>query len=174
MKPKQATSEPTKRQRFELDIVAALETGLDCSTSDAQSILEASGAFYVAQGWAGGASPADVAAKIIASGSSGPSSTPAQAFANACITAGFTFNIKGANVVSVSKSFEPGDNAAFVSCDMIAPGLLDMVPLRGGSVWGTDGAGIGGMIARKNGSFTLNKSGTGAGSFLRDLSKLVQ
>ena len=69
MKPKQATSELTKRQRFELDIVAALETGLDCSTSDAQSILEASGAFYVAQGWAGGASPADVAAKIIASGS---------------------------------------------------------------------------------------------------------
>lgn len=74
---------------------------------------------------------------------------------------GFSVTIKSESVVSVSKEFTPGDMDAFSGCDCFGPMLLEMVPLKGGSVWGTDGASVGGYAAVKQGRYTLNKSGSG-------------
>lgn len=86
------------------------------------------------------------------------SCTPAE-FANACRTEGFTWSARG-SVVTVRTSFQPGDNAGFVNADMTGPILLSSVPTTAaGSTWGTDGGGVGGMVAVQKGHYTLNKSG---------------
>ena len=85
----------------------------------------------------------------------------ALAFHNACKNAGFTWAVSGSSVVRVMQNFTPGDTNAFVACDMAYGDLLALVPLKGGSIWGTDGGSIGGHVAIKNGQFTMNKSGTG-------------
>ncbi len=72
---------------------------------------------------------------------------------------------------AVEKSFTPGDVQAFVTCDMDAPFLLALAPLRGGSVWGTDGGSVGGYSAVKHGQYVLNKAGQGA-RFVAALAKL--
>jgi hypothetical protein len=38
-------------------------------------------------------------------------------------------------------------------------GILSMVKARGGSMWGTDGSGVGGYSAMLHGCFTMNISG---------------
>lgn len=82
-------------------------------------------------------------------------------FLHAASTHGFSVAIKSDSVVSISKAFAPGDLAAFSACDCYGTLLLDMVPLKGGSVWGTDGGSVGGHAAVKSGRYTLNKSGSG-------------
>jgi hypothetical protein len=49
--------------------------------------------------------------------------------------------------------------------------VLDLAPLKGGSVWGTDGGSIGGAVALQNGQFVMNKSGSGGVRFMRELRK---
>lgn len=73
----------------------------------------------------------------------------------------FTLSINEDNtVLTVSKSFQKGDNDAFVNCDVVAPHILALCPsTQPGSVWGTDGGSVGGHTALINGSFRLNKSG---------------
>lgn len=92
-----------------------------------------------------------------------PNKTQAEvaAFIAACNQHGFNYEVSN-NVVRISKRFTPGDLAAFSDCDMIASRVLDLAPLRGGSVWGTDGGSVGGHVAVKNGHFVMNKSGSGA------------
>lgn len=85
----------------------------------------------------------------------------AKRFVLACQAAGFSWETKG-TIVRVKKKIAIGDREAFISCDMDAPGLLSLVPGKGGSVWGTDGGSIGGMVALKTGDFVLNKSGVGS------------
>jgi hypothetical protein len=80
-------------------------------------------------------------------------------FLHAAQEAGFTVIVKNPTVVAVSRTFTPGDTNAYVDCDMLAPGILGMLGARGGSMWGSDGAGVGGMIAINSGRFTLNVSG---------------
>lgn len=96
----------------------------------------------------------------------------AQKFVDACKAAGFVPVIASDSVVRVVKRFAAGDTDAFVTCDMQGPGLLGLVPLRGGSVWGTDGGGMGGHAAINQGQYTLNKSGTGK-RFIAALRSLV-
>ena len=74
---------------------------------------------------------------------------------------GFNIVVVSPSVVRITKSFIPGERHAFAHCDMMAGSILDLAPLKGGSVWGTDGGSIGGSIALKTGSFVMNKSGTG-------------
>ena len=82
-------------------------------------------------------------------------------FANKCKELGFTFTV-GKFIVSVHKSFPAGDLNAFVECDMTGPFLLmRLKQTEPGSVWGTDGGGVGGQVAVNNGRYTLNKSGIG-------------
>lgn len=91
------------------------------------------------------------------------------AFIEACQKHGFSFEVNG-SIVRIKKSFIPGDSESFVNCDMFAGSVLSLAPLRGGSVWGTDGGSVGGMVALKNGEFCMNKSGEGS-RFLKALAK---
>ena len=94
--------------------------------------------------------------------------TEVAAFVTACTNHGFDYEVSN-GIVRVSKRFAPGDLKAFAECDAVASCILDLVPLRGGSVWGTDGGSVGGHAAVKSGFFRMNKSGSGA-RFLAALS----
>jgi len=72
---------------------------------------------------------------------------------------GFSVTVKNPSVVCVHRTFTPGDDRAFVDCDMTAPGLLWRLGAKGGSMWGTDGGSIGGAVALRSGRFSLNVSG---------------
>lgn len=85
----------------------------------------------------------------------------AKLFLNTCKRLGWIPTVKSSNVVCIAKSFAPGDTQAFVDCDAQAYDILGMAPLKGGSVWGTDGGSVGGYVAVRNGQYVLNKSGTG-------------
>ena len=82
---------------------------------------------------------------------------------------GFTLEVLP-NVVRVHRTFQPGDCDAFTYCDSMAYEVLSLCPLRGGSIWGTDGGSVGGAVALRSGRFTLNKSGDGS-NFLKALKK---
>lgn len=90
----------------------------------------------------------------------------AEAFVKACRDAGWQISVDsgcprspGSNVVSITKHFAPNDSAAFVACDGEYYGLLSMLKARGGSMWGTDGSGVGGHSAMVHGCFTMKVSG---------------
>lgn len=85
----------------------------------------------------------------------------AKLFLNTCKRLGWIPILKSPSVVCIAKSFTPGDSQAFVDCDAQAYDILDIAPLKGGSVWGTDGGSVGGYVAVINGQYVLNKSGTG-------------
>ena len=98
----------------------------------------------------------------------------AQKFVDACQKAGFKIVVKGAHVIAVEKYFSANDKTAFASCDMEGPQLLSMVPLRGGSVWGTDGGGVGGHVALTRGFYVLNKSGSTGVKFVAEVAKILK
>lgn len=83
------------------------------------------------------------------------------------------FNIVATSdtIIRITRKFEVGDRQAFCECDMMASSVLDLAPLKGGSVWGTDGGSIGGAVALQNGQFVMNKSGSGGVRFMRELRK---
>lgn len=87
--------------------------------------------------------------------------TIAADFVAAARKAGYTVRIDG-TIVSITKHFAANDRAAFVECDSEYYGILSMVPARGGSMWGTDGGGVGGYSAMLHGCFTMKQSGVGA------------
>jgi hypothetical protein len=97
----------------------------------------------------------------------------AKAFLDACSCKGFRVEVQD-NVVTVLKNFEPGSLEEFARCDFEAPLLLMMVPLSGGSIWGTDGASVGGWSAVQDGKFKLHKSGYRAKRFINALMALVK
>lgn len=82
-----------------------------------------------------------------------------QSFVSRVRAAGFDLSAHGC-IVTVSRTFAPGDREAFVDCDMFAGSYLAELPAtQPGSTWGTDGGSIGGAVAIKSGKFTLNRSG---------------
>lgn len=99
------------------------------------------------------------------------SDVAARNFLDAAKAAGFTvFVTRG--IVRIRATFKPNDKDAFTKLDMSYGSVLALAPLKGGSVWGTDGGGVGGAAALWEGVFTMNKSGTGA-RFLASLNKLI-
>lgn len=61
----------------------------------------------------------------------------------------------------------------FITADMEYYSILGLLPYTSaGSIWGTDGGGIGAISAMNNGVFTMNKSG-GSKRVLSALSKLI-
>ncbi len=87
-----------------------------------------------------------------------PSET-AQSIIEAANRLGFDLSVSGC-VLTITKQFSPGSNDGFVECDMTYYDVLGLLPqTAAGSVWGTDGGGIGGMVALKSGHFKMNKSG---------------
>lgn len=83
------------------------------------------------------------------------------------------FNIDASSdtIIRITRKFRAGDRQIFCECDMTANSVLDLAPLKDGSVWGTDGGSIGGAIALQNGQFIMFKSGSGGVRFMRELRK---
>ena len=76
-------------------------------------------------------------------------------------------------ILTIRKSFTPGDMDAFVEADGTYYDVIGRLPrTTSGSDWGTDGSGIGGHVAVKSGSFVYNRSG-GSKRVLKQLAKLV-
>ena len=94
-------------------------------------------------------------------------------FISECHNNGFTWSIACGSVVRISKIFTPGDKDTFTACDMLAGSVLAFAPLKGGSVWGTDGGSVGGHVALTRGEFVMNKSGDGK-RFIAVLRKTAQ
>ena len=87
------------------------------------------------------------------------SKTQAQDFIKAVKEAGWEISRVGNTIVTISKTIGVQNNSDFCQADSEYYGLLAMIPGKGGSIWGTDGGGIGALSAMKNGVFTMNKSG---------------
>lgn len=84
----------------------------------------------------------------------------AHEFVTRANAAGFIVRVGDSkSVVSLDRPFAPGDKQAFFEADDRAPGLLNALGARGGSMWGTTGASVGGHSALTRGLYTLNQSG---------------
>lgn len=76
-----------------------------------------------------------------------------------CERYGWTFSVRG-SIFEIQKQIPVNDNDAFVRADMEYYSILELLPsTSAGSVWGTDGGGIGALSAMKNGRFVMKKSG---------------
>lgn len=95
-----------------------------------------------------------------------------QAFVDACKEHGFTWEIVSPTILRVSGKCGVNNLDRFQNLDMHAANILRMVPLKGGSMWGTDGGSVGGASALRTGYYTLSRSGQGAKRFLAALAKV--
>ena len=84
--------------------------------------------------------------------------TAAANFAAAARDAGWVISTRD-NVVTITKHFTPNSREEFVKLDGEYYGILSLVKARGGSMWGTDGSGVGGYSAMMHGVFTMSISG---------------
>lgn len=97
--------------------------------------------------------------------------TPAQAMYQAARELGVGIGIRGTCVTIVTR-FPVGDKKRFCELDMLASNVLDAMPARGGSTWGTDGGSIGGAVALQDGIFRMNRTGYGK-RHLAELAKMI-
>jgi hypothetical protein len=76
-------------------------------------------------------------------------------------------------ILEIEKSIVPGDNDSFVTADMEYYSILGLLPSTSpGSIWGTDGGGIGALSAMNSGRFVMKKSG-GSKMVLKALEKML-
>lgn len=84
---------------------------------------------------------------------------------------GWTVHVRG-SILTITKRITPGSNDSFAQADGEYYDILGRLPTTSpGSIWGTDGGGIGGMTAMNTGVFTMHKSG-GSKAVLKQLVKL--
>jgi hypothetical protein len=70
---------------------------------------------------------------------------------------GWNYTVRG-SILTITKAISGDDE--FVTADMEYGSILDALPsTTAGSVWGTDGGGIGALSAIDSGLFKMNKSG---------------
>lgn len=70
---------------------------------------------------------------------------------------GWTLEVRG-SILTIKKQISGREQ--FVTADMEYYSILGLLPsTSAGSVWGTDGGGIGAISAMNTGVFTMNKSG---------------
>jgi len=81
----------------------------------------------------------------------------ASRFVAHCKACGITIE-RATHILTLSKRIPVGDRAAFADAESDCSIIYDL-PGGCGSVWGTDGASIGGMTALNTGRFSLNRSG---------------
>jgi hypothetical protein len=95
----------------------------------------------------------------------------AQEFVKAASDLGWNISIRG-SVVTITKNISGIDE--FVKADSEYYWILEKLPsTSAGSIWGTDGGGVGAISAMKTGVFRMNKSG-GSKLVIRFLSKLLK
>jgi len=64
------------------------------------------------------------------------------------------------SVLSISKNITPGNKEDFCKADSEYGSIFALMPRTSqGSVWGTDGGGIGSMVAMNSGRMVMNMSG---------------
>ena len=85
---------------------------------------------------------------------------------------GWTLDRCEPGLVEIYKTFTPNDREAFSRCDSEGYALMDLVPLRGGSIWGTDGGSVGGAVGLKEGWYRLKKSGYTGVKFIKAVNAL--
>lgn len=93
-------------------------------------------------------------------------------FLAACEADGWTPSLGATgSIVRITARFTPGSLEKFANLDMSYWGILSRVPQTGaGSMWGTDGGGVGAVEALRTGRFTMNVSGVSK-RFLNQLAK---
>lgn len=84
---------------------------------------------------------------------------------------GWAIVVRG-SILTIVKSITPGSNDSFAKADGEYYDILGRLPSTSpGSMWGTDGGGIGALTAMNTGTFTMHKSG-GSKLVLKALRKL--
>lgn len=101
----------------------------------------------------------------------------AQNFVAACKEYGFSWEFghvytETCTRVTIRKDIVIGDKASFCDADMSYYSIFQHATGKGGSVWGTDGGSIGGMVAMNSGKFVMHKSGLNK-SFVKALAALA-
>ena len=92
----------------------------------------------------------------------------AEKFVALCREYGWEWEIRGSSILTIYKRLGHDETSAtpreaFVKADMEYYSLLECVPMtKPGSIWGTDGGGMGAMAAMNSGVFKMNKSGCSA------------
>jgi hypothetical protein len=85
---------------------------------------------------------------------------------------GWTVRVSG-SILTITKQINRNDNDDFCKADSEYYGILSLLPsTSAGSIWGTDGGGIGAISAIGNGVFKMNKSG-GSKRVLSALAKMI-
>ena len=83
----------------------------------------------------------------------------------------WSVNVRG-SILTIQKG-EIYSRDDFVRADMEYYGILGLLPTTSpGSMWGTDGGGVGALEAMRSGVFTMNKSG-GSKRVLAALQKMI-
>jgi len=84
---------------------------------------------------------------------------------------GWDLNVRGSILTIYKDGIRSKED--FVRADMEYYSILGLLPSTSpGSIWGTDGGGIGALSAMNSGVFTMNKSG-GSKRVLNELKKMV-
>lgn len=88
--------------------------------------------------------------------------TPAQSaksILDAANQLGWSVFVRG-SILTITKRIQAGSSESFARADGEYYDILGRLPTTSpGSVWGTDGGGIGALTAMNTGVFTMNKSG---------------
>lgn len=97
--------------------------------------------------------------------------TIAQEIQAKCQQLGWTFEVRG-SILTITKRIQAGSQSDFVTADSEYYWILSLLPsTSAGSIWGTDGGGVGALSAMGKGLFVMNKSG-GSVRVLNALKKL--
>jgi hypothetical protein len=84
---------------------------------------------------------------------------------------GWDLNVRGSILTIYKDGIRTKED--FVRADMEYYSILGLLPSTSpGSIWGTDGGGIGALTAMNSGVFTMNKSG-GSKRVLNELKKMI-
>jgi hypothetical protein len=90
----------------------------------------------------------------------------------AAVELGWQLEIRG-NILTITKKIRPGCKESFCQADMEYYDILGHLPTtEPGSIWGTDGGGIGAMSAMNSGLMKMHKSG-GSKRVLNALQKIL-
>lgn len=94
----------------------------------------------------------------------------AQSIKDACQKYGWNYVVRG-NILTITKTIN-STKEDFAKADAEYGSILSLLPTTSaGSVWGTDGGGIGSISAMNSGLFKINKSG-GSKRVLNALAKI--
>lgn len=98
------------------------------------------------------------------------STQAAMDFIDACNRYGWLASVRG-SIVEIAKQITPESNEEFCQADSEYYDILSHIPrTRAGSIWGTDGGGIGALTALRTGVFRMKMSG-GSKRVLKEIQK---